>query len=150
MRLSLTFLCVIVGASSAAAQAQTHARHTAAHDSAHAIMLSDADHLALHALLLGHWTGSHGARHDTLDVRFENDSQHQQLMVRQHDGVTGFTIRGDSLQWKVGPSTAPCLASTSVATLLAATKGASPASVRMTGTIVCGANQSPFTLKKVG
>jgi hypothetical protein len=150
MRLSIA-LCAFLAASPAAAQ--THARHTPAHDSAHAIMLTDAEHLALHQLLLGRWTGAvamhGGTRHDTLDLRFENDSLHQQLTLRQRDGVSGFVIRGDSLQWKevIG---GPCVATTSVSALVAAAKSTSAAPVQIEGVMVCGIDRSQFTLRKVG
>lgn len=150
MRLPVLTLCAILAA--APAGAQTHARHTAAHDSAHAIMLTDADHLALHQLLLGQWAGgaAHtGMRHDTLDIRFENDSLHQQLMIRHPGGVTGFQIRGDTLSWNQPIAGAPCVASTSVSALvqLARTRAATP---RMNVSATCGDTRSAFTLRKLG
>ena len=152
MRLSLTVLCAVLATSPAAAQ--VHEKHTAAHDSAHAIMLSDADHVALHQFLLGRWMGPvpmhGGAHHDTLNVRFENDSLHQMLMVRQHEGVSGFVIRGDSLQWKPTLGGAACMATTSVSVLvkLAKAGGSGPAQIK--GTAICGAERTQFTLKKIG
>ena len=152
MRLSSSLLCVAVIASPAAAQ--THAQHSAAHDSAHAIMLTDAEHMALHQLLLGHWVGTvpgHGGAHnDTLSLQFENDSLHQQLMIRQRDGVAGFLIRGDSLQWKQAVGGAACTAWTSVSKLVAATKAATPTPAQIKGTVFCGKDRTEFTLRKVG
>jgi hypothetical protein len=152
MRLSIAILCALAIASPAAAQ--THARHTAAHDSAHAIALSDADHVALHQFLLGHWTGTlaarGAARADTLNLRFENDSLHQQLMIRQHDRVAGFVIRGDSLQWEQTVRGSACIASTSVSALVAAARQPASKSTQMQGALLCGKDQSPFTLRKVG
>jgi hypothetical protein len=137
----------------APASAQTHARHTAAHDSAHAIVLSDADHLALHELLLGRWTGglaAGGAMHrDTLEVRFENDSLHQQLMVRHQHGVTGFQIRGDTLSWMQPIGGAHCVASTPVSALVQLAKSKT-ATRQMAGNAVCGETRSAFTLRKLG
>ena len=147
MKLASTALCALLVASSAAAQ--THAKHTAAHDSAHAIMLSDADHLALHQLLLGDWSGSLPMHHDTLSLRFENDSQHQQLMIRTPAGVAGFLIRGDSLQWNQTVGGSACTAWTSVSALVAATKTVSTRPAEMKGTLTCGTSQSQFTLKKI-
>ena len=147
MRFATTALCGLLLASSATAQ--THQKHTAAHDSAHAIVLSDADHLALHQLLLGHWTGALPAHHDSLSVRFENDDLHQMLMVQTQDGTAGFLIRGDSLQWKQKAGSSSCMAWTSVSALVAATKTAAKGAPEMKGTLLCGANQSQFTLKKV-
>lgn len=152
MRLSVAAFFIVAAASPAAAQ--VHARHTPAHDSAHAIMLTDAEHLALHQLLLGRWVGTvpmhDGARHDTLSLRFENDSAHQQLMIRQRDGVTGFLIRGDSLQWKQAVGGAACMASTSVSSLVAAAKAGTPDRAQIKGTVLCGKDQSQFTLRKIG
>lgn len=150
MRTLISMLCLTVAATSAAAQ--THARHTAAHDSAHAIVLSDADHIALHQLLLGRWTGmaGHGTAHDTLQLRFENDSSHQQLVVRHRGGLSGFEIRGDTLSWKQDVSGSACVASTPVSALLQASKAATPKQVQINGTMTCGTTQSPFTLRKAG
>jgi hypothetical protein len=152
MKTAFAALCAFLIASPAAAQA--HARHTAAHDSAHAIALTDAEHLALHQLLLGRWMGTvpmpGGAHRDTLSLQFENDSDHQQLMIRNREGVAGFLIRGDSLQWKQAMGGSPCLASTSVSALVALSKGASSSPAQMKGTILCGADRSSFILKKVG
>jgi hypothetical protein len=133
------------------AAAQTHARHTASHDSAHAIMLDDAQHLALHQLLLGRWIGESGrAHHDTLDIRFENDSRHQQLMVRHQDRLTDFVIRGDTLRWNQSVGSTACVASTPVSALLKATRSAAPQAARINGTLLCGSDESTFSLRKVG
>ena len=142
---------VLLAVASAPAAAQTHAQHTAAHDSAHAVMLSDADHLALHQFLLGQWTGlAHGAGHDTLRLRFENDSAHQQLLVRQHSGLAGFEIRGDTLRWKQDVSGSACVASTPVSALLQSARSATAKTALISGTMTCGKSQSPFTLRKAG
>jgi hypothetical protein len=147
---SLLFLA----AAATPAVAQTHASHTAAHDSAHAVMLDDAQHLALHQLLLGRWTGmvgAHGAAHDTLDVRFENDAEHQQLMVRHRGGVSGFEIRGDTLKWKQDVGGSACVAATAVSTLVqAATKSTPGTAPQIEGRLICGSTQTPFTLRKAG
>ena len=149
--IALTF-CVTLAASPAAAQ--THARHTAAHDSAHAIMLDDAQHVALHQLLLGRWTGlvaPHGAGHrDTLDIRFVEDSEHQQLMVRHREAVTGFEIRGDTLRWKQAMGSAACVASTRVTALLQATKTPASKPAQVDAVMACGESRSTFKLTKVG
>jgi hypothetical protein len=152
MRLATAALCAMLAASPAAAQ--NHARHTPAHDSAHAIVLTDAEHLALHQLLLGRWVGAvpvHGGAHnDTLDLRFENDSLHQQLTLRHGDDVSGFLIRGDSIQWKQPVGDSSCLATTAVSALMAATRSKESAPAQIKGIMTCGKDQSPFTLKKVG
>ena len=149
MRILIPMVCLVVASTPAAAQ--THARHTAAHDSAHAIMLSDADHLALHQFLLGQWIGlAHGAGHDTLQLRFENDSSHQQLLVREQAGVTGFEIRGDTLRWKQHVSGSVCVASTPVSSLLQSAKATTAKPAQISGTMTCGKAQSPFTLRKAG
>jgi hypothetical protein len=152
MKIALIALCAWLATSPAAAQA--HARHTAAHDSAHAIKLTDAEHLALHHFLLGAWTGTlprHGAAHqDTLNLRFENDSLGQQLMIRDRNAVGGFVIRGDSLQWNQAVGRESCLASTSVAALIATSKAGARAPAKIDGTIACGTDRSQFTLRKVG
>jgi hypothetical protein len=135
------------------ASAQTHARHTAAHDSAHAIVLSDADHMALHQFLLGRWTGMaglHGTVHDTLQVGFENDSSHQQLMVRHGSGLAGFEIRADTLRWKQEVGGEACVVSTPVSALLQTVKAAKTNPAQINGMVTCGKSQSPFTLKKIG
>jgi hypothetical protein len=151
LRLSVLTLCTIAIASPA--MAQTHQRHTPAHDSAHAIMLDEAQHLALHQLLLGHWTGSlapgDGHRRDTLDVHFENDSLHQQLRVRHREGVADFQIRGDTLRWNQTVAGAPCVVSTRVSKLVEAAM-AKAARPRIDGWLTCGENQSAFTLAKTG
>lgn len=142
---------VLLAVASAPAAGQTHAQHTAAHDSAHAIMLSDADHLALHQFLLGQWAGmAHGAGHDTVTLRFENDSSHQQLLVRQHGVVSGFEIRGDTLRWKQDVSGSVCVASTPVSTLLQAARSTTGQAALISGTMTCGKIQAPFTLRKAG
>lgn len=146
MRVLIPIFCLAVA--SVPAAAQTHARHTAAHDSAHAITLSDEQHFALHHFLLGAWSGT--AAHDSLHLRFENDSSHQQLLVRHRGGVTGFEIRGDTLRWKQSVGGAACLASTPVSALLQAAQASTPRSPEIKGTMTCGSGQSPFTLKKVG
>src|SRR3954467_14427620 len=125
-----TFVVALVTALVASsANAQTHQQHTAAHDSAHAIMLDDAQHMALHQLLLGRWTGVasvHGDEHrDTLSIRFENDSLHQQLLVRHGNTVSAFQIRGDTLSWNELVGGSPCVASTRVSSLLEATRAPS-------------------------
>jgi hypothetical protein len=152
MRIPLMALCACLAATPAAAQ--THARHTAAHDSVHAIKLTDAEHLALHHLLLGTWTGTlprHGAAHqDTLSLRFENDSLGQQLMIRHRNASVGFVIRGDSLQWNQAVGRESCVASTSVAALVATSKAGNRAPAKIEGTMVCGSERSQFTLRKVG
>jgi hypothetical protein len=153
MRTLLSIFCLALATAPAAAQAQTHARHTAAHDSAHAIVLSDADHLALHQFLLGRWTGAaglHGTAHDTLQVGFENDSSHQQLMVRHRGGLAGFEIRGDTLRWKQEVSGTACVASTAVSALLQTVKAAKTNPAQINGMVTCGKSQSPFTLRKIG
>lgn len=146
MRFAVVAISTVFLAGSAAAQ--THARHTAVHDSAHAIALSDADHLALHQFLLGRWTGV--VHHDTLTLHFENDSDHQQLMIRNREGVAGFLIRGDSLQWKQSAGGTACTASTSVSSLVAATKTKAAGPAQMKGTLLCGTDRSQFILKKLG
>jgi hypothetical protein len=151
MRILTTLALLAVAAVPAAAQ--THGRHTAAHDSAHAIVLSDADHMALHQFLLGRWTGMaalHGAGHDTLHVGFENNSSHQQLMVRHGGGLAGFEIRGDTLRWKQEVSGAACVASTAVSALLQTVKAAKANSAQIDGTLTCGKAQTPFMLRKTG
>jgi hypothetical protein len=152
MRASILALALAFATSPAAAQTQTHQRHTAGHDSAHAIMLDDAQHLALHQLLLGHWAGAvehRGERHDTLSLRFENDSSHQMLMIRHRDRVSGFEIRGDTLRWNHSMSGSECVATTPVSALLQATK-APPSKAEINGTLTCGANKSAFKLRKIG
>ena len=147
------FSIAFLAAAAMPAAAQAHARHTAAHDSAHAIVLTDAEHLALHQLLLGRWTGMaalHGVGHDTLQVRFENDSSHQQLMVRHSGGVSGFEIRGDSLRWKQNVSGSACVASTPVSALLQIAKSSTDKRAEINGTLACGKNESAFTLRKSG
>jgi hypothetical protein len=151
MRTLFAIFCLALSAAPAAAQ--THARHSAAHDSAHAIMLSDADHLALHQFLLGRWTGAaglHGTRHDTLQVGFENDSSHQQLMVRHRGGLAGFEIRGDTLRWTQEISGTACVASTAVSVLLQTVKAAKVNPAQINGTMTCGKGQIPFMLRKAG
>jgi hypothetical protein len=148
MKLHVISLCVALAAAPAAAQ--THAKHTAAHDSAHAIMLDDAQHLALHQLLLGHWTGEmtrDGVRHPMLDFRFEEDSMHQMLMVRHQGGVTGFQIRGDTLSWNNPASGSSCVVTTPVSALLEATKAASKP-VSVPGAMTCGEKRTALTLTK--
>ena len=150
MQILKPLLCLVAIASPALAQ--THARHTAAHDSAHAIMLSDADHVALHQFLLGRWTGTPagGMAHDTLHFRFEDDASHQQLLVRHSKGLTGFEIRGDTLRWKQDVSGSACTVSAPVSGLLQAAKSAAPRTAPITGTMLCGTAQSPVALRKTG
>lgn len=151
MRILIPIICLATAAVPAAAQ--THARHTAAHDSAHAIVLDDAKHLALHQLLLGRWTGMaalHGAGHDTLQVQFENDSSHQQLMVRHRGGLSSFEIRGDTLRWTQEVSGSACVVSTAVSALLQAAKTSAVKPAEINGTLSCGKRQSSFTLRKAG
>ena len=152
MRIPLIALCVCLATTPAAAQ--THARHSAAHDSAHAIKLTDAEHLALHHLLLGTWTGTlprhDGAHQDTLSLRFENDSLGQQLMIRHRNALGGFVIRGDSLQWNQSVGRESCVASTSVAALVATSRAGARAPAKMEGTMACGTARSQFTLRKIG
>ena len=148
MRTILSILCLAAAAMPAAAQ--THARHTPAHDSAHAIVLDEATHLALHSFLLGRWAGIHGAAHDTLQLRFENDASHQQLMVRHQSGISGFEIRGDTLRWKQEVSGAACVASTPVSALVKAAKATPQQSAQINGVMTCGKTQSSFTLRKLG
>ena len=149
MRFSIIALCVVAAAAPAAAR--THARHTAAHDSAHAIMLDDAQHLALHQLLLGHWAGdfAHDARHDTVHVRFEEDSQHQQLMVRHQSGLVGFQIRGDTLSWKQTVGGEACVIAAPVSALLEATRAGAPKSPSVSAAMACGARRTSLTLRKI-
>lgn len=149
MRFLISMVLLAVAGTPVAAQ--THARHTAAHDSAHAIVLTDEQHLALHQFLLGRWAGmaAHGSAHDSLQLRFENDSSHQQLMVRHGGGRAGFEIRSDTLRWKQDVGGTACLASTSVPALLQAANAKSK-SGEIRGMLACGASQSAFTLKKVG
>lgn len=150
MRILTSVVCFALAAAPAAAQ--SHARHTPAHDSAHAIVLTDEQHLALHQFLLGRWTGmaAHGAAHDSLQLRFENDPSHQQLLVRHRSGVAGFEIRGDTLRWKQDVGGAACLASTQVSELLKAAQTSTPRLAEMKGTMTCGSNRVPFTLRKAG
>ena len=150
MRMLISVFCLALAA--VPANAQTHARHTAAHDSTHAIVLTDAQHLALHQFLLGRWSGvvAHGAAHDSLDIRFENDSLHQQLLVRHRSGISGFEIRGDTLRWKQDVSGSPCVASTPVSALLQAAATPTAKTGPIKGTVTCGVTQSSFTLRKRG
>jgi hypothetical protein len=153
MKITLTALCTTLLVAGPAA-AQTHAKHTVAHDSAHAIALSDADHVALHQFLLGQWSGTvpmqGSTNHDTLAVRFENDREHQQLLIRNREGVVGFLIRGDSLQWKQAINGSACTVSTSISALVAAAKAPATVQPQMKGTLICGRDQSQLTLKKTG
>ena len=150
MRILFSIICLSVARVPAVAQA--HARHTAAHDSVHAIALTDEQHLALHQFLLGRWSGmaAHGTTHDSLQLRFENDSSHQQLLVRHRGGVTGFEIRGDTLRWQQDVGGAACVASTPVSAVLKAAETRMPRSAEIKGTMTCGPSQSPFTLRKIG
>ena len=148
----ILFSIALLAVAALPASAQTNARHTAAHDSAHAIVLSDADHVALHQFLLGRWTGIAGLAgpgHDTLHVRFENDSSHQQLMVRHRGGLGGFEIRGDTMRWKQEVSGTACVISTPVYALLRSVKGAKASPAQIDGTLTCGKSQTPFMLRKV-
>lgn len=147
MRVLMSVFCLAVAAAPAAAQ--SHGRHTPAHDSAHAVVLNDATHLALHSFLLGRWAAVHGTAHDTLQLRFENDASHQQLMVRHQGGISGFEIRGDTLRWKQEVSGSACVAMTPVSALIKAAK-ATPQSAQIDGTMTCGKSQSTFTLRKIG
>jgi hypothetical protein len=152
MRTSVVALVVALVASSA--KAQTHPQHTAAHDSAHAVMLDDAQHMALHQLLLGRWTGVasiHGDEHrDTLSIRFENDSLHQQLLVRDENAVSPFQIRGDTLSWNQLVGGSPCVASTRVSSLLETTKARSATQTQIKVDLSCGRTRTGFTLTKAG
>jgi hypothetical protein len=145
MRLPIIALCILAAA--APASAQTHARHTAAHDSAHAIMLDDAQHLALHKLLLGHWAGDFA--HDTVHVRFEQDAEHQQLMVRHQTGVVGFQIRGDTISWKQSVAGEGCVIAAPVSALLELTKADASKSPSVSVAITCGEKRAPLTLRKI-
>jgi hypothetical protein len=147
MRILTALLCL--GAAALPAAAQTHPRHTAAHDSAHAIQLDDAQHLALHEFLLGHWVGvaTHGARADTMHVRFENDSLHQQLMTRQASGVAGFEIRRDTLRWQQEMKGSACTAETPVSELLQAAQSKTR-SPQIQATLTCGSRRTPIVLRK--
>lgn len=147
MRLSILCLSAALVASPAAAQ--THQRHSAAHDSAHSIMLSDAEHMALHQLLLGQWKGQimRDDHREDLDIRFENDSAHQMLHVRHRSGVSDFQIRGDTLSWNQPVNGGPCVATTQVSSLLKATK-AKTTRAQIDGTLSCGAKRTTFTLTK--
>jgi hypothetical protein len=137
----------------ASASGQTHQRHAPAHDSAHAIVLSDADHVALHKLLLGRWTGQvamHGSvPRDSMSFHFVDDSVHQRLRVRHTTGVADFVIRGDTLRWNQAVGGAACTVSAPVSALVQAAK-AKRARAEVDGTLSCGSDMARLRLTKTG
>jgi len=114
-------------------------------------MPDSATHAAIHAMLLGSWTGTvsshHGVSSD-MTLSIAHDSLHRMTFTMHTDQshpagiVADVALKGDTLRWTQSVSGKSCKA-TSV--LSAATPRAV---ATMQGTLVCEDRETVFSLRK--
>ena len=150
--LALTVSFCLAGAATALAQThpQTHAQGRPHDQSGHG-PLDPSQHAAMHALLLGNWTGtssSPGAVSGKLDVVVASDKLGNVILKMKADQpirvgtASGVALQGNALHWTQDVSGAPCQAT---AVLSAATPLVPET---MKGSMACERGEITFELQK--